>query len=61
MRSMITSRGQTVIPAARGRWGAAASAGWPIRWLEAIHCGATLLHKHPEFPAIDGLAQEWLA
>ncbi len=27
----------------------------------ALHCGATLLHKDPEFQAIDGLAQEWLA
>ena len=27
----------------------------------ALHCGATLLHNDPEFPAIDGLAQEWLA
>jgi ribonuclease VapC len=26
----------------------------------ALHCGATLLHNNPEFPAIDGLAQEWL-
>jgi ribonuclease VapC len=27
----------------------------------ALHCGATLLHKDPEFQAIEGLAQEWLA
>ncbi|EAQ74104.1 MULTISPECIES: PIN domain-containing protein [unclassified Synechococcus] len=27
----------------------------------ALHCGATLLHKDPEFQAIDTLAQEWLA
>jgi predicted nucleic acid-binding protein len=27
----------------------------------ALHSGATLLHKDPEFQAIDGLAQEWLA
>jgi ribonuclease VapC len=26
----------------------------------ALHCGATLLHKDPEFQAIDGLAQECL-
>lgn len=27
----------------------------------ALHCGATLLHKDPEFQAIEGLVQEWLA
>jgi len=27
----------------------------------ALQCGATLLHKDPEFQSIDGLAQEWLA
>ena len=26
----------------------------------ALQCGATLLHKHPEFQAIAGLDQEWL-
>jgi predicted nucleic acid-binding protein len=26
----------------------------------ALHSGSTLLHKDPEFQAIDGLAQEWL-
>lgn len=26
----------------------------------ALQCGATLLHKHPEFQAIDALDQEWL-
>jgi ribonuclease VapC len=26
----------------------------------ALQCGATLMHKDPEFQSIDGLAQEWL-
>jgi len=26
----------------------------------ALQCGATLLHKNPEFQAIDALDQEWL-
>jgi len=31
------------------------------QWTPAAQCGATLLHKDPEFQAIDALAQEWLA
>ena len=27
----------------------------------ALQCGATLMHKDPEFQSIEGLAQEWLA